>query len=552
MTISVPARPTRSEQWAVAALVGAVLLVHVAAAARRSSGLLEHDESIAVLTAAGQMPRLLELQEAGSDGFWSASAAELQALLHPAAGTTTSDVLHSLLHRDQHPPLYFLVLRGLLYLDRGSPFWARLFGTAAVLTAAWAANRWIWPAASAGGRWLGLAWLAGSVVMVETATELRQYALVMLGTTLSVAAWVLWWEDHAPRHRVVLLLTLAPVLLLWTHYAAVVWVAVGLVAMTVCLACTGRRRWPMPAAAMLIGSLFLSPLVMWRLQSTVELARVGNSPPADCWREAVLPLSQGVQEAWLPLPWLWRSEAMSLGVAAALLLVLAALAARAMPTADRVLLAAAFVWGGLWLLLLQRGQVPVHAVKAKYLAPLLMVPLALLVRAVSASRPRWAGRAAIAVLLASVAANAAALRALLGSRPEAPLLAGLAGTRCLLTDSLSRGYVLPLVEKLPPDATVLVVPPGRAEDCWPEVSSRLPEHGLTLVEVHRLPHAPRTRDWASVVERLSLMYERREQLWSGPRRTIMTFSGRRASSAADGVNGPERSSARGEGERPGV
>lgn len=532
--------------------MAALLLVHVAAAAHRSTGLLEHDEAISLLTAAGQVPRWQELQEAGSGMVWSASAAELQALLRPAAGTTTSDVLHSLLRYDQHPPLYFLVLRGLLYLDRGSPFWARLFGTAAVLMAAWAANRWIWPHAAAGGRWLGLAWLAGAVVMVGAATELRQYAVVLLGTTLSVAAWILWWEGNAPRYRVVLLLTLAPVLLLWTHYAAVVWVAVGLAALPVGLGCTGWHRWRTPATALLMGSLFLSPLAMWRLQSTAELADVGNLPLADYWREAVLPLARAMQEAWLPLPWRWQTETLSLGVTAALLLVWAAVAAGGMPTADRILLAAALIWGAVWLLLLCRGQVPMHAVKAKYLAPLLVVPLVLLVRAVSAERPRWVRRTAIAVLLASVAANAAALRGVLGSRPEAPLLAGLAGTRCLLTDSLSRGYVLPLVQKLSPDATVLVMPPGRAEDCWDEVWFRLPERGLTLVEVHRLPNAPRTRDWAAVIQRLAFMYERQEQLWSGPRRTILTFSGRRPSSAADGVNGPERPAARGEGERPGA
>lgn len=550
MTISDQARATRRGRWAFVALIVVLSALHLAAAARRSAGLLEHDEAISVLTAAGQMPRLFALHQP-SDSVQAMSAAELQALLRPSAETTTGDVLNALLDHDQHPPLYFLMLRGLLRLEAGSPFRARLFGTVMLLIAAWAANRWIWPRASAAGRWVGLAWLVGSVVMVEVATELRQYAVVILGTTLSVAALVMLWEEQPPRRRVVVLLTLAPALLLWAQYGTVVWVAVGMAAILVWLAVTGWRRWPTPVAAAMISGLLLSPLAWWRLQTTQGFAAASSSL-ADVWHQAGLPLCEAVQGAWLPAPWFWQNQTVVMAGAAVVVLLLITLAGRGMPAVDRALVAAALAWGGLWVLLLYGGWVPIHAVQAKYLAPLIVVPLVVLVRASAASRPRWVRWLSVGFVGVSLVANAAAWGGKFGERPDAALLVALAETRCLMTDSLSRGYVLPLVEKLPPDAVVLLAPPGGADRDWASVQERLPREGLMLVEVHRLPNAPRMSGMARLLERLASVYESQDVIWSGPRRRIMTFTGRRPPPAAEKSSVSERSAAPHEGERPGA
>lgn len=511
------------------ALVLAAFILHCAAAAHRTANLLEHDEAISLLAAAGNAERIDRLLD-GPQALCTLGAGDLQQYLRPAEEATAGDVVRSLAHRDTHPPLYFLILHELEKWGIRSLVSLRLFGTIMILIAAWCANRWVWPSASPPAKLLATAWVLMTPAMVGIATELRQYALVYLGVVLSIAALVKFREEARPARHTVMLLAISPVVLGWSQYGTMIWVAICLLVSAVCLGERRARGWPVLAGAVVAAGLMLVPVLLWGYQSRFDPRGFSADPLTNPYGDGLLPLAHSLVEAWLPLPWRLQQTVpppviagMFLLIAAILLLAVAVLAWGGSAGLDRRLWFAAALWLGTWLLLLARGWIPAHAVEPKQLAPLVLVPVCLLARACSATRPAWVRRSAMVLLAVSILAGAPRMLELLSKSADRQLIASLGSADCLLADAPRRGYVMPLVEKMAPAARVVLVAPPTALERWTELEMWLPDGRLLLAEINWSPGQPRPASMQQVVDRLSARYRQQATLRKEPRRTVTEF-----------------------------
>jgi hypothetical protein len=507
-------------------LVAGAVLLHWAVAEQRSAGLLAHDEAISLLASAGKSQRIDELYEGMRVGPIVCHASDLQDLLRPTSDVKTVDVVQSLSRQDIHPPLYFLILHGMARLWGHSEGVLRLFGSAMFFVAAGIANRWIWPEARGAAKWLGTAWLLATPAMVDIATELRQYALVYLGVVIGMAAMVMLWEERKPARHTLMLLALSPVILLWTQFGMLVWVATGFLALAARTIPDFRTRWKLAAGSVAAASVLLTPLLLWSSRVYAVQGRPAPEPLRSAYAEAIQPLSAGLVESWCWLPWTWRLGLASPVVAVAVIAGLGLLLWRRGRSADWTLWIAGVGWGIAWLILLVLGRVPPHAVEPKQLAPLALVPVCLIVRAASRAEGKWSRYGMAALLAVSVGSLSVRTWQMLKAPRDASLLAALAEADCLVTDAPKRGYLLPLAEQMRPDALVIAAPPQMVLDRWPWVSERLPDNRLLLAEMGQYD-GRRAAGAKQLSERLARTYGGVRVLRRGPRRTVTQYSDRR-------------------------
>lgn len=526
------ARWNFGQHGAMTVLVVVAVVLHCCTAVRRADGLLEHDEAISLLAAAGKSQRINALYEA-MDGLQLYRAGDLRDLLRPTPDVTTVDVVRSLGKQDIHPPMYFLVLHGLSGLWADHPACLRMIGSLLFLVTAWVANRWIWPAASPAAKWLGAAWLLTTPAMMDVATELRQYAAVYLAVVISIAALVLLWEESKPVRHTVLLLTLAPVLLLWLQWGTVVWVAVGFLTAVAQLAVTRFRRWKVLLGAALAALLLLAPLLFWSRHALISLEGPAPVPLDNAVAGALLPLSGSLANSWIATPWTWNPSSASLAAAILVLTISLLLIWRQAKGADLAIWSGGVAWGVAWAILLARGLIPSHAVEPKQLAPLLLMPVCLLVRASAAAhrKPiRWCSTAVLTVMLISLWVRAGLL---LSDDKDAALVGALRNAETMLVDAPRRGYLLPLTDKMGPESQVVIVSPAVAAARWEQLASLLPGDRLLLAEIDTRTGEQRSPEARMLFERLSRLYRQAVPLRKGPRRTVTEFRHRLAANPVE-------------------
>lgn len=503
------------------ALVVTAFVLHCAQAARRSAGLLEHDEAISLLAAAGKAEQMdrLHIDPYAVDVL---PARRVQDFLRPTDGASFADVFHSLARCDIHPPLYFLALHAMGRVGFDLTHAGRLFGTLVLILGAWCANRWIWPQAAPGVKLLAAAWLLLTPTMVDVATELRQYILVYLGLILSLAALARLWEETRPTRTTCVLLAVAPVILLWSQYGTLLWVVFGLVIAVVGAVIRRGRRWRLIAAAAVAVSTVVLPLLIWGRPERLPYV-LSPEPLTDAWHDGFLPICRAAAGAWCDIPWRWQGDLVMLAIIALVLTAALVLAWTGGNGLDRWLLLATVAWTSAWLLLLASGRLPPHAVEAKQLGPLLLCPMAVIVRAGSASRPRGIRLAVAALLAVSLLTQTPRSWRLATGSSDDRSLAALSSTECLWVDAPRRGYLLPLVEKVPPDSRVVIAGPFVVLERWEELDKLLPSEHLLYAEINGYPDQQRAPVQQAVVDRFSERYEAREVVLRGPRRTVTEF-----------------------------
>ena len=498
-------------------LVAAVGL-HARTAILRSSGLLEHDESIALLTAAGKSKSAEQFYEREND-IRVYLAADLQALLKPT-GTGWRDVIASLQSFDIHPPLYFSVLHTLQRLGIDSQASLRLFGSMVALLCVWCANRFVWPDASALGKLLGSAWLMATPACVEIATELRQYSLVYLGTIISMAALLRAWSLAQCDRRAAWLLAAAPILLLYSQFGTIIWIAVGFVAVLPGLISSGDQFRRILLTPTVLVVLLLAPLLLWWYMAA---GSVGPAPVIGFSKAAsqvLEPIGTGLGQAWLSWPGRWASLRPDLYMAIAIPVVVGLLAWQRRSPGDLVLLVAMIVWAIVWTGLLMAGKIPPHAVTTKYLAPLVLALLVILVRATRLGPLPWIRRTALLALGASLLTHTLGVVQLWQRSSSEPLVRELAGADAMLINSPRRGYLLPLAAAMKPDAKIIVATPDAVLAQWDELQQVLPTGDIMLVEVFQERDGPALEFF----DRLRQMYGAAEPLRSERARVITKFS----------------------------
>jgi hypothetical protein len=505
----------------MAALIVTVLAVHWWTARSRAADLLEHDEAISLLDAAGKSQRIDALYE-GMKDLQILPAAQLQDLLRPTDDVRTLDVVRSLSQRDIHPPLYFIILHGLGTLGIQRPEFLRLFGTLMFILSAWIANRWIWPDASPVAKWLGTAWLLITPEMLNIATELRQYSLVYLGVMISIAALIAWWQQTTPVRHAVMLLALAPVVLLYTQFGTLVWVVFGLIAAVLHLAAGHPQRWKLLSCSVLGAIVLLLPLLLWGIQISRLRGETTLVPMNAFYDEAFQPLCRSLADSWCLLPWGWRGTALSPVIALLVLAAAGIVAWRQGRQVDRVLWLAASAWGGTWLLLLASGHIPPHAILSKQLAPLTLIPICLLVRASGAAATRTR-HVAIGILAVSLVGLIVGTGQMLLSSRDLTLPTCLREADCLITDAPRRGYLLPLVEKMKPQSRILIATPETAVAHWTVLADLLPEGHLVVAAIGSPSEVRRRSDVEEFYDRLSRMYREMLPMRSGSIRTLTEF-----------------------------
>lgn len=482
--------------------MAAALLLHWRVAVLRDRALLEHDESIALLEAAGKAAEAESLfQPPGQVHVFTAS--ELQNLLKPSARTSPGDVISSLASYDIHPPLYFCSLLELQHLGLDSPTQLRLLGTMLFILTAWIADRWIWPDAPKLARLLAAAWLLLAPACVEVATELRQYALVWLGTALSIAGLVQLNSAQARRLRALILLTTGSLILAYSHLGTVAWIAV-LLAVTITIHRRDRSARSVLATAIILTAGLTSPLAVWLIRKPSQLGRSPTIGVEAWWTQAALPICRTLSQVWISLPQRLTSSTI-MAVTALLIVAICLLALRRSARVDRILTLAVGIWAIVWFLLLETGKLPPHATTPKYLGPLALGSLAILVRA-TGSRS-----IAIAALSISSASHLAAVVRTLQRPTQDALLRAIHDSDFFVVSNPRRGYLLPVVEQMRPDARVAIA--GSA--AWQQLAPQLPESGVTLLEIG----GPA----AELREGLSRKYGKVEVIRSEPARTLTAF-----------------------------
>lgn len=462
-------------------LIGALGL-HVWAACCRSQALLEHDESISLLAAAGKSQKLNEL-EAASRSIAIVPATEIKQWLTPS-GAKATDVRYSLAAHDRHPPLYFLTLHALERLGVESRTWLRLVGTLAIFLAAWFAARYIWPDASIGLQCLALVWLVASPVSLWIATELRQYGFVYLGIVISVAAIIRHWQAAIGSRETIFLLTAAPAILLWSQVASVIWVGICLVLIIApCFSKTPgavrRVVW-----SLTISFVVLLPLGIRWLAYPTGLMLATPIPLSQLPGRLLEPLFRAIGAAWFIHPGRFEFTLVPsiLGALSFATLVVMGLMSRTV--VHRRLTAAVLGWLVIWCLLVAVGRLPPQALMSKQLLAVIVCMFAVLVREAQAGWKDRRGRFAIAFLSLSLATHPLGIIQLIhGKTSQALLVAELNHADALLVTAPQRGHFLPLVDALRPDATIIVGGSARLIQDWKKVEPVLPAGGLILAHI---------------------------------------------------------------------
>lgn len=462
-------------------LIGALGL-HVWVAYCRSQALLEHDESISLLAAAGKSQKISEL-EAASKSIAITPAAEIKDWLTPA-GTKVSDVRYSLAAHDRHPPLYFLILHALERLGIDSRTCLRLVGSLAIFLAAWFGSRYIWPDASTGLQCLALVWLLASPVSLWIATELRQYGIVYLGIVISIAAIVRHWQAAVGSRETIFLLTAAPAVLLWSQIASIIWVGICvLLILAPCFAKTPgavrRVVW-----SLTISAVVLSPLgIRWLAQPSGLLL----ATPISLGRlsERLLePLFRSIGAAWFTHPGRFEFTLVPSILGALSFAAFGFVGLSSRSVVHRRLTTAVLGWLVIWCILVGAGRIPPQALMSKHLLAVIVCMFAILVREAQAGWNDRTGRFAIVFLALSVATQPLGVIQLIhGKTSQAPLVAELHEADAILVTAPQRGHFLPLIDVMRPDSTVMVGASARVVQDWKRVEPFLPPDGLILAHI---------------------------------------------------------------------
>lgn len=494
--------------WVVGLLVLAAIGLYARIALLRSRALLEHDEAIALLTAAGKSQQAEQLfHETGQVRVHRAS--DLQAMMKPSSDTSLSDVIRSLSAYDIHPPLYFCSLRGLQLLAGGWQIPARLLGMILFMAAACAADRWIWPDASPAARFLGACWLLISPVCLEVGTELRQYALVYLGVTLSLAGLVqLQIREQGQAGRVAILAS-GPLILIYSHLGTAVWIAV-LILVALWSLRGHLERLKQLAAAAILAMCLSAPLVLWWCYKTSRLGKSPTISPAQWWNRLWLPFSRGVAAVWMSWPVRWDADWIA-SIAACLLIAVCTVTAIRGGRVDRMIGFSIVVWTILWLGLIALGKVPPHVLAPKYLGPLAIGMIALLVRATRPGCPPSMRRIAASVLAMGMATHLIGIRHLLEWPVQTQVIGSLQESQFDVVTNPRRGYLFPLIEKMRADARVVIV----NDNAWERLSPLLPESGALLVEIGGRSE--------SLSDQFSHKYPQRQLVRDEPARIITAY-----------------------------
>lgn len=462
-------------------LIGALGL-HLWAAHCRSQALLEHDESISLLAAAGKSQKINEL-EAASKSIAIIPAAEIKDWLTPA-GTKVSDVRYSLAAHDRHPPLYFLILHALERLGVESRTWLRLVGSLAIFLAAWFACRYLWPDASVGLQCLALVWLLASPVSLWIATELRQYGIVYLGVVISIAAIVRHWQAATGSRETIFLLTAAPAVLLWSQIASIIWV--GICVLLILAPCFSKTP---DAVRRVVWSLTISlvvllPLTIKWLSVPTGLFLAPPIPLSQLSSRLLEPLFRSFGAAWLTHPGRFEFTLVPSIFGALSFAALAIVGLMSQSVVHRRLTAAILGWLVIWCALTATGRFPIQALMPKQLLPVIFCMFAIFVREAQAGWKNRTGRFAIVFLSLSIATQPLGVIQLIhGKSSQAPLVAELHAADAILVTVPQRGHFLPLIDAMRPESTVMVGASARVVQDWKRVEPLLPTDNFILAHI---------------------------------------------------------------------
>ncbi|MBI5764670.1 MAG: hypothetical protein HZA51_14235 [Planctomycetes bacterium] len=505
-------------RWMVTALLLAVAVaVHGHVSASRSQTLLEHDEAISLMAAAGKSHLAHQLYQR-SDSPRVSSAGELQHFMQYTGTTGFWDVLRSLANYDIHPPFYFLLLQGAERLGITSHTLLRLFGLIIMSAAAWVGHRYVWPDAAPPARALAAAWLLLSPTCIELATQLRQYPLVWLGTMLSLAGLVRLTKDTNQPAPSAVLIGAGPLVLLASHFGTAVWIVI----LVLCGAWIVRiqsSRMRQPFIVAVAGALVLaSPLLYWWWKYAGDIGAAPSIPPARWWNEILRPMFDSLGHAWASWPNRWDDTGLGPVVGIGIAVIAGVLAVRRRATLESILGFAIVAWVASWMALLAAGKMPAHAVMPKYLAPLMLGVLTIIVRSTARTLAPRMRTMALTLLLAAMLSHGFGMRQAL-ARPKAePLMDALARCECLLINVPKRGFVLPLVAPMHSSARVIVATPEQALRDWSAMETLLPTNDVLAVEVMQEPSA----EARELANRLKRKYEYADRLRDEPAR-VMTW-----------------------------
>ncbi len=449
---------------APALLVLAAVAIHGRLAALRSENLLEHDESISLLIAAGKADKTDPLY-AAKNRVAEYRAGDLQDWLRPGAESGLTDVFKSAAKHDIHPPLYGLLLHAIQRAGISSHVYLRLIGVALLLLAAWLANRFVWPGAPAYVRWLATWLLIASPVSLEIATEFRQYSLVILGLVLAQAALIAHWQGNQPDRKTVVLLAAAPVLLCWSQLGTAFWLLTALPLILVpCVRKQTRasRRLLLAAAA---AAIPLSILAVWWMTQAVGPNPIPPVTAERFYEGGLQRMISNVGRAHFCLPISWQSGSLPtiVGVGVFLGVGILAFATRGV---ECWIYSAAIVWSLLWLALIAAAILPIHATHAEHLQVLILCIPMILARAACAPGNLRRRRAATAILVVAAALQVGGIKNLFEGRVERAAMVELHEADRLLSTSHLRGYLLPIVAALRPETPVVVGPPRKLSAEW--------------------------------------------------------------------------------------
>lgn len=492
-------------------------IVHVRSAQMRTAGLLDHDEAISLLAAAGksaQATRLYDDQSAELPLVRQAGA--VQALLRPTGDTGFADVTASLRTRDIHPPLYFWTLHAIQRLGLKNETHLRLFGSILLLAAAVILDRLVWPKATGLSRLIIFAMILLSPTFVEAANELRHYAMLLPGVALSLAALVRLSEAGCGIRSTTLLIAIAPVLLMWTHLGSIVWIVIWSATL---IAIAWRSAWPRRRAVIVGLSMAAASIVPLFViyMNLLAVRAAGAHSDAISISTAMREVLANASAAFVALPWRFQG-----GWTAVVPLVVSfgagAWVVRKRGVGDRLLFAAIGIWTIGWIVLLAAGKLPPHATHPKYLFATTIGILAVFMRSCTPRHATWIVSGLGLMLLSQLIA----LPQVLGRPPDTQMASRLHDVRTMLVNDPKRGYLLPIVEEMPASAKLIIMRPMRMP-----AGLNSTDDPLLVMEIKPLPGYPSSDDASRLNETLKHQHEQCETLADGPRRRLTLYRGRR-------------------------
>lgn len=516
-----PGAPRTSAPTRIAFVVIAciAIVVHVRAARMRSAGLLEHDEAISLLAAAGASRQAAALY-AGHLSPVAHSAESLQKLLRPTGDSGFAGVVSALRNFDIHPPLYFWLLHVAERVGVRSTTLLRMMGSLFLLVAAIVFDRLVWPLSNRLIRVLAFALILLSPSLVEAATELRQYALLLPAVAISIAALVRLSETSTRWGLTVAMIAIAPVLLLWTHFGAIVWLAIWTLLLAV-LAWRSRRPQRLAVAiGLAVAALCIAPLVFIYAGVLAQRSAVthgGALSPVT----AAYDVLAGSAQLLVAMPWSIRTTWVAIAPTLAAFAI-AAWLIRRRPFADKLLLAAAAIWMIAWMELLSLGKLPPHAVQPKYLVVPALAGLAVMMRCCTPSVGRAKQHIVTIGMGGMLLLNVIELPGALARPKNAHVANALHGVQTVVVNEPKRGYLFPIVNELPPTARVYIGQPMRLLHDADALGDP-----LLVLEIKPTPGQPSSADAIHLIDILQTQYERHEVLASGPRRRMTLFRDRR-------------------------